>query len=69
VTSARRVVIGVDTHLDTIHIAAITDTGQLLGDAEFATNPTGYWAPSPGLAASVTCSPSAWKAPAPTVRD
>lgn len=43
-TSPRRVVIGVDTHLDTIHIAAITDTGQLLGDAEFGTNPTGYWA-------------------------
>lgn len=43
-TSKRRVVIGVDTHLDTIHIAAITDTGQILGDAEFATNPTGYWA-------------------------
>jgi transposase len=44
VTSQRRVVIGVDTHLDTIHIAAITDTGQLLGDTEFRTNPTGYWA-------------------------
>ncbi len=43
-TSPRRVVIGVDTHLDTIHIAAITDTGQLLSDAEFRTNPTGYWA-------------------------
>lgn len=34
--------IGVDTDLDTIHVAAITDTGQLLGDAEFRTNPTGY---------------------------
>jgi transposase len=44
VTSSRRVVIGADTHLDTIHLAAITDTGQLLGDAEFRTNPTGYWA-------------------------
>lgn len=43
-TSDRRVVIGADTHLDTIHLAAITDTGQLLGDAEFRTNPTGYWA-------------------------
>jgi transposase len=43
VTSPRRVVIGVDTHLDTIHVAAITDTGQLLGDAEFRTNPTGYY--------------------------
>jgi transposase len=44
VTSPRRVVIGANTHLDTIHVAAITDTGQLLGDAEFRTNPTGYWA-------------------------
>jgi transposase len=43
VTSQRRIVIGVDTHLDTIHVAAITDTGQLLGDAEFSTNPTGYY--------------------------
>jgi transposase len=44
VTSPRRVVIGADSHLDTIHLAAITDTGQLLGDAEFNTNPTGYHA-------------------------
>ncbi|GFG90133.1 IS110 family transposase [Mycobacterium bourgelatii] len=43
-TSDRRIVIGADTHLDTIHLAAITDTGQLLSDAEFRTNPTGYWA-------------------------
>lgn len=43
-TSPRQVVIGADTHLDTIHLAALTDTGQLLGDAEFRTNPTGYWA-------------------------
>ena len=42
-TSPQRVVIGVDTHLDTIHVAAITDTGQPLGDAEFRTNPTGYY--------------------------
>ena len=42
-TSPRRVVIGVDTHLDTIHVAAVTDTGQHLGDAEFRTNPTGYY--------------------------
>jgi hypothetical protein len=44
VTSSRRVVIGADTHLDTIHLAAITDIGTPLGDAEFRTNPTGYWA-------------------------
>lgn len=43
-TSKRRIVIGIDTHLDTIHLAAITDTGQLLSDAEFRTDPTGYWA-------------------------
>ena len=42
-TFPRRVVIGVDTHLDTIHVAAVTDTGQHLGDAEFGTNPTGYY--------------------------
>ena len=42
-TADRRVVIGVDTHLDTIHIAAITDAGQLLGNAEFGTTPTGYY--------------------------
>ena len=42
-TSARRIVIGVDTHLDTIHVAALSDTGQPLGDAEFRTDPTGYY--------------------------
>jgi len=42
VTEARGVVIGADTHLDTIHVAAITDTGQLLGDKEFVTTPGGY---------------------------
>ena len=54
VTALRRVVIGVDTHLDTIHVAAITEAGQPLGDAEFRTNPTGYyvaitWARSFGI--------------------
>jgi transposase len=53
VTSPRRIVIGVDTHLDTIHVAALTETGAPLGDAEFPTNPTGYhvalrWAQSFG---------------------
>jgi transposase len=43
VTSARRVVIGVDTHLETIHVAALTDTGQPPGDAEFGTTSTGYY--------------------------
>jgi transposase len=43
VTSPRRIVIGVDTHLDTIHVAAITETGKPLADAEFPTRPTGYY--------------------------
>jgi transposase len=42
VTDACAVVIGADTHLDTNHLAAITDTGQLLGDKEFQTTPAGY---------------------------
>jgi transposase len=41
-SSDAAVVIGADTHLDTIHLGAITDTGKLLGDKEFATTPTGY---------------------------
>lgn len=30
------------THLDTIHLAALSDTGKPLADAEFATRPAGY---------------------------
>jgi transposase len=41
-SSDAAVVIGADTHLDTIHLAAITDMGKLLGDQEFATTPAGY---------------------------
>jgi transposase len=41
-SSDAAVVIGADTHLDTIHLATITDTGKLLGDKEFATTPAGY---------------------------
>lgn len=37
-----RVVIGADTHLDTNHLAVITDAGKLLADAEFPTSPAGY---------------------------
>jgi hypothetical protein len=55
VTSPRRIVIGVDTHLDTIHVAAITDTGQLLGDAEFRTTRAATTSLSPGRAASERC--------------
>jgi transposase len=42
VTPLPRVVIGADTHLDTVHLAVITDTGKALADAEFPTCPAGY---------------------------
>jgi transposase len=42
VTASPGVVIGADTHLDTIHLAVITDTGKPLADSEFPTTPTGY---------------------------
>jgi len=42
VTAFPRVVIGADTHLDTIHLAVITDTGKPLADSEFTTSPAGY---------------------------
>jgi transposase len=42
VTPLPRVVIGADTHLDTVHLAVITDTGKPLADAEFYTCPAGY---------------------------
>jgi transposase len=42
VAAFARVVIGADTHLDTHHLAVITDAGQPLGDAEFPTSPAGY---------------------------
>lgn len=41
-TSSRRVVIGADTHQDMIHLAAIAESGELLGDAEFPTSAKGY---------------------------
>lgn len=37
-----RVIAGIDTHADTIHLAAIDGLGRDLGDAEFATTPDGY---------------------------
>ena len=51
--ASRRVVIGADTHLDTNHLAVITDAGKPLADAEFPTSPAGYddaarWAQSFG---------------------
>jgi len=53
VSALRRVVIGADTHLDTNHLAVLTDTGKPLADAEFPTSPAGYddavrWAQSLG---------------------
>jgi transposase len=47
------VVIGADTHLDTVHLAVLTELGQPLADKEFRTDPTGYahalsWAHSLG---------------------
>ena len=55
-TASRRVVIGADTHLDTNHLAVITDAGKPLADAEFPTSPAGYddavrWARSFGAIA------------------
>ena len=45
-----------DTHLDTIHLAVITDAGKPLADTEFPTSPVGYddalrWARSFGTIA------------------
>jgi hypothetical protein len=56
VTALRRVVIGADSHLETNHLAVITDAGKPLADAEFPTSPAGYddavrWARSFGTIA------------------
>lgn len=53
-TASRALVIGADTHLDTIHLAAISDTGKPLNDAQFPARPAGYylavkWAQSFGV--------------------
>jgi transposase len=42
VAASSRVVIGADTHLDSNHLAIITDTGKPLADGEFPTTPAGY---------------------------
>lgn len=39
---ATQVIGGVDTHADTIHVAAIDDLGRELDDREFPTTPDGY---------------------------
>lgn len=52
------VVIGADTHLDTIHLAALDSVGKPLADAEFRTCPRGYaaaiaWARQQGTVLTV----------------
>ena len=39
----RSVVIGADTHLDTIHLAVLDATGKPLSDAVFPTRPAGCY--------------------------
>lgn len=41
-TESTPIVAGADTHADTIHVAAITMTGALVADREFAATPAGY---------------------------
>lgn len=43
-TEPTRIVAGADTHADTIHIAAISLTGAIIGDREFPTTRPGYTA-------------------------
>lgn len=43
-TESVLIVAGADTHADTIHVAAITMTGAVVGDREFATTRAGYTA-------------------------
>jgi transposase len=43
VAALRVVVIGADTHLDTIHLAVLDATGKPLADAEFRTRPADYY--------------------------
>ena len=52
-TASARVVIGADTHLDSHHLAVISDAGKPLADTDFPTSQTGYddavrWAQSFG---------------------
>ena len=52
--ASQRVVVGIDTHLDTHHVAVITDAGKPVADGEFPTSPAGYnqavrWAQSFGM--------------------
>jgi transposase len=40
--AAVQVVGGVDPHAETIHVAALTAVGKVVGDAEFTTTAAGY---------------------------
>ena len=40
--AAVQVVGGVDPHADTMHVAALTVVGKVIGDAEFPTTAAGY---------------------------
>lgn len=42
-TASRAIVIGADTHLDTVHLAALSPTGAPVADAQFPTRPAGYY--------------------------
>lgn len=57
------VVAGADTHLDTIHAAAISTTGTVLGDKEFPTTRAGYAAAIAFLMTLGLLCVSEWKAP------
>lgn len=43
-TESTLIVAGADTHADTIHVAAVTMTGAVIGDREFPTTRAGYTA-------------------------
>jgi transposase len=49
--AAVQVVGGVDTHADTVHVAALTAVGKVIGDSEFPANAAGYAAAVQFLAA------------------
>ncbi|WP_260744263.1 transposase [Mycobacterium sp. SMC-2] len=42
-TASRVVVIGADTHLDTVHLAVLDTTGKPLADTKFRTRPVDYF--------------------------
>ena len=66
-TTTADVTVGVDTHGQTHHAAALDPVGRQLGDREFPTTPAGYRAllSCKGMA---ILSGSAWRGPGPTQR-